>query len=141
MVSFYNMIHTTEYADIQRKRTMKTIEAIISEIKANEELQKKLAEAAKNNALAEFLKEQGCEATAEEFIAAVKNQATELNDEKLATVTGGAITEALLSVMSVGIGCAVAAIVSVAIDDGAEKTEGRLLCEKGIDDDIFRNTY
>ena len=121
---------------------MKTIEAIISEIKASEELQKKLAEAAKNNALAEFLKEQGCEAAAEEFITAVKNQATELNDEKLATVTGGAnLTEALLSIMSVGIGCAVAAIVSVAIDDGAEKTEGRLLCEKGIDDDIFRNTY
>ena len=121
---------------------MKTIEAIINEIKASEVLQKKLAEAVRNNTVADFLKEQGCETTAGEFIAAVKDQATELSDEKLATVTGGAnLTEALLSVMSVGIGCAVAAIVSVAIDDGAEKTEGRLLCEKGIDDDIFRNIY
>ena len=121
---------------------MKAIDMLINEIKSCEELQKLLAEAAKKNALTDFLNEQGCEAAAEEFIAAVKDQATELSDEKLATVTGGAnLTEALLSVMSVGIGCAVAAIVSVAIDDGAEKTEGRLLCEKGIDDDIFRNTY
>ena len=51
---------------------MKTIEVIISEIKTSEELQKKLAEAAKNNTLAEFLKELGCEATAEEFINALK---------------------------------------------------------------------
>mgnify|MGYP003485153420 FL=1 len=43
---------------------MKTIEVIISEIKTSEELQKKLVEAAKNNTLAEFLKELGCEATA-----------------------------------------------------------------------------
>ena len=92
---------------------------------------KKLAEATRNNAVADFLKEQGCETTAEEFIAAVKDHSAELSDEKLAPVTGGAnLTEALLSVMSVGIGCAVASIVSVAIDDGAEKTEGRLLCEK-----------
>ena len=87
---------------------MKTIEAIINEIKASEALQKKLAEAVRNNTVADFLKEQGCETTAGEFIAAVKDQATELSDEKLATVTGGAnLTEALLSVMSVGIGCAV----------------------------------
>ena len=121
---------------------MKTIEAIINEIKGSEELQKKLAEAAKNNTLAEFLKELGCEATAEEFINALKPREGELGDDELGAVSGGAnLTEALLSVMSVGIGCAVASIVSAAIDDGAEKTEGRLLCEKGIDDDIFRNTY
>ena len=38
---------------------MKSIEAIINEIKASEALQQKLAEAAKNNAYADFLKEMG----------------------------------------------------------------------------------
>ena len=53
---------------------MKTIESIINQIKVSEDLQKKLAEAAKNNTVADFLKEQGCEATADEFIAGVKAQ-------------------------------------------------------------------
>ena len=65
---------------------MKTIEAIINEIKASEELQKKLAEAAKNNAVEAFLKEQGCEATAEEFINALKPQEGELGDDELGAV-------------------------------------------------------
>ena len=68
---------------------MKTIEAIINEIKASEELQKKLVEAAKNNTIAEFLKELGCEATAEEFAAAAKAQSAELSDAELDAVAGG----------------------------------------------------
>ena len=111
---------------------MKTIEAIISEIKASEELQKKLAEAAKNNALAEFLKEQGCEATAEEFIAGLKAQAAELSDEELGAVAGGAHwEEALLSVFSIGLGCGIAAMTS-AIEGQMTKKDGRLLCDRSM---------
>ena len=69
---------------------MKTIEMLINEIKTSEALQKLLAEAVKNNALAAFLKEQGCEATAEEFIAALKAPAGELDDDAL----GGLATNA-----------------------------------------------
>ena len=111
---------------------MKTIEAIISEIKTSEELQKKLAKAAKNNALAEFLKEQGCEATAEEFIADVKAQAAELSDEELGAVAGGAHwEEALLSVFSIGLGCGIAAMTS-AIEGQMTKKDGRLLCDRSM---------
>ena len=111
---------------------MKMIEVIISEIKASEELQKKLAEAAKNNALAEFLKEQGCEATAEEFIAGLKAQAAELSDEELGAVAGGAHwEEALLSVFSIGLGCGIAAMTS-AIEGQMTKKDGRLLCDRSM---------
>ena len=82
---------------------MKTIEAIISEIKTSEELQKKLVEAAKNNTVAEFLKELGCEATAEEFINALQPREGELGDDELGAVSGGAnITEAILSISRLG---------------------------------------
>ena len=89
---------------------MKTIETVINEIKAREELQKKLAEAAKNNAVEAFLKEQGCEATIEEFINAIKPQEGELGDDELGAVAGGANwMEALISVVSVGVYCAIIA--------------------------------
>ena len=110
---------------------MKTIETVINEIKASEELQKKLAEAAKNNAVADFLKEQGCEVTIEEFINAIKPQEGELGDDELGAVVGGANwMEALISVVSVGVYCAIIAAESAYWDkDYVEKTEGRLLCE------------
>ena len=110
---------------------MKAIEAIISEIKTSEELQKKLVEAAKNNTLAEFLKELGCEATVEEFINALKPREGELGDDELGAVAGGANwLEALISVVSVGVYCAIIAAESAYWDkDYVEKTEGRLLCE------------
>ena len=110
---------------------MKTIETVINEIKTSEELQKKLAEAAKNNAVEAFLKEQGCEATAEEFINALKPREGELGDDELGAVAGGANwLEALISVVSVGVYCAIIAAESAYWDkDYVEKTEGRLLCE------------
>ena len=110
---------------------MKTIETVISEIKECEELQKKLVEAVKNNAVAEFLQEVGCEASAEEFIAAVKEPTEELSDAELDAVAGGANwLEALVSVVSVGLYCAIIAAESAYKDkDNVEKTEGRLLCE------------
>ena len=112
---------------------MKTIETVINEIKASEELQKKLAEAAKNNAVEAFLKEQGCEATIEEFINALKPREGELGDDELGAVSGGAnITEAILSISTLGLGCAINAIYSAVVDDGIKKQEGRILCEKAV---------
>lgn len=112
---------------------MKAIETIISEIKASEELQKKLVEAAKNNTVAEFLKELGCDATVEEFAAAAKAQSAELSDAELDAVAGGAnVDEAFISISLFGIGCIYYAIVSAINDDGCEKTDGRLLCENTI---------
>ena len=109
---------------------MKTIETVINEIKECQELQKKLVEAVKNNAVAEFLQEVGCEASAEEFNAAVKEPAEELSDAELDAVAGGAnAIEAVVSIATLGVACAVTAITSALEDNGCEKTEGRLLCE------------
>ena len=111
---------------------MKTIDAIINEIKNSVQLQMQLADAVKNNVIAEFLKEQGCEASAEEFVAVLKNQAGELNDKELDSVAGGYNKDEMwVSICSLGIGCLIHAVES-AVEDGQndmEKTEGRLLCE------------
>ena len=108
---------------------MKTIEMLISEIKASETLQKLLVEAAKNNALDAFLKEQGCEATAEEFAAALKEQTEQMDDAALNAVAGGANTsEALLSIITLGVGCAIEAITSACGDGVGNGSDGRILC-------------
>ena len=108
---------------------MKNLNTLLTEIKANESLQKLLAEAVKNNALAAFLADQGCEATAEEFIAALKAPSGEMNDEALDDVSGGAnTTEALLSIFSLGIGCAAYAYMSYEGSGHGEGSDGRILC-------------
>ena len=108
---------------------MKNIEMIINDIKTSEALQKQLAEAVKNNALAAFLKEQGCEATAEEFIAALKAPAGELGDEALDAVSGGAnVDEAFLSALTLGVGCVVRTIVSAAGDGVGDGPNGNIRC-------------
>lgn len=112
---------------------MKSISAVITEIKGSEELQQKLAEAAKQNALAEFLKALGCEDTAEEFISAVRPASAELGDDDLDAVAGGAnASEAVFSVITLGIGCVLAATVSASSGgvDEAHKAEGNLLCNR-----------
>ena len=109
---------------------MKTIETIINEIKASETLQKLLAEAVKNNSLAAFLADQGCEATAAEFIAALKAQAEEMNDDALDAVSGGANTqETLLSIFSLGVGCAVYYYISTEGSGTGNGDDGRILCD------------
>ena len=108
---------------------MKTIDMLISEIKASETLQKLLADAAKNNALAAFLKEQGVDTTAEEFIAALKAQTEQLDDDALNAVAGGANKyEALLSIFGLGIACAIEAYNSSKRKD-EEWEDGRILCD------------
>ena len=108
---------------------MKNIEMIINEIKASKDLQKLLAEAVKNNTLAAFLADQGCEATAEEFIAALKTPADEMDDEALDAVAGGAHwSEAMFSIFSAGLGCAAAAIESYLGSGNGNGSDGRILC-------------
>ena len=108
---------------------MKTIDMLINEIKSCEELQKLLADAAKNNALDTFLREQGCDDDAEEFIAALKAQGEQLDDDALDAVAGGANAgEALLSILTAGIGCAIEAITSACGDGVGNGSDGRLLC-------------
>ena len=95
-----------------------------------ETLQKLLAEAVKNNALAAFLADQGCEATAAEFIAALKAQAEEMNDDALDAVSGGANTqETLLSIFSLGVGCAVYYYISTEGSGTGNGDDGRILCD------------
>ena len=108
---------------------MKTIEMLITEIKNSEALQKLLAEAFKNNAIAAFLKEQGCEAAAEEFIAALKAQAEQLSDDALDAVAGGASgEEAVISIFSLGICCAMNAIESALGSGVGNGSDGKILC-------------
>ena len=108
---------------------MKTIEKLIDEIKASETLQKLLAEAVKNNALADFLKAQGCESTVEEFIAALKAPAAELGDDALDAVAGGAnAKEAFWSIISIGLMCVSYAIVSATGDGVGDGPNGKILC-------------
>ena len=108
---------------------MKTIEMLINEIKASEPLQKLLAEAVKNNALAAFLADQGCEASVEAFLAALKAPAEALDDEALDAVAGGANwQEALHSILSLGVTCALEAICSACGDGVGDGPDGKLLC-------------
>lgn len=108
---------------------MKTIDMLINEIKSCEELQKLLADAAKNNALDTFLREQGCDDDAEEFIAALKAQGEQLDDDALDAVAGGwNIDEAVISILSWGIACAIEAIASAASSGVGNGEDGKLLC-------------
>ena len=106
---------------------MKTIEMLINEIKASEALQKLLAEAVKNNTVAAFLADQGCEATAEDFISALKKP---LSEDDLDAVAGGANwNEALLSVFSAGVCCLIEYVNSTNSDVPKEEWEdGCILC-------------
>ena len=108
---------------------MKTIGMFIREIKASEALQKLLADAVKNNALTAFIKEQGVDATAEELIAALKAQAEQLDESALDAVAGGAnVDEAVISILSLGIACAIEAIASAASSGVGNGEDGKLLC-------------
>ena len=85
-----------------------------NEILASEELKAAFAEAAKSSKTEEFLKEKGCEVTAEELTAFLKDQPWgELSDEELDNVAGGCDTENVLSsVSTLGMACVAEAIGS-----------------------------
>ena len=71
---------------------MKTIEELYNEINASEKLKKAVSEIKDKEAFTDFLKEQGCEASVDEFEKFVKSQ-TEgvISDEDAESATGGGI--------------------------------------------------
>ena len=99
---------------------MKTIQELYSEIMASQELKAQFIEAAKAGKQEEFLKAHGCEATLEEVKAFLEAKAKEdapLSFDELENAAGGncaTTNETILSVVSVGIGCATFAIASAA---------------------------
>ena len=108
---------------------MKTVEMLINEIKSSEILQKQLAEAAKNNTVAAFLADQGCEAGAETFFAALKSRTEALDDTALDRVAGGInVDETILSIFTAGIGCAIVATISAAESGVGDGPNDQILC-------------
>ena len=75
---------------------MKTIEEMYNEINASEELKKVVSAINDEEAMAEFLKQHGCEASVEEFLKFVKAQ-TEgvISDEDAEAAAGGAYLSVL----------------------------------------------
>ena len=71
---------------------MKTIEELYNEINASEKLKKAASANKDKGALADFLKEHGCEASVDEFEKFVKSQ-TEgvISDEDAEAAAGGGI--------------------------------------------------
>ncbi len=73
---------------------MKTIEELYNEINASEELKKAVSAIKDKEAMAEFLKEHGCEASVEEFGKYVKSQSEgEIGDDEAQAVAGGGIVD------------------------------------------------
>ncbi len=116
---------------------MKSLQELYSEIIGSDEVKKAYLDAAKGGKIAEFLKDQGCEATEEDIKAFLKGKADQpLSDAELDSVAGGACnhdtaSETLLSVLSVGTGCAIWAIVSGATDGkhtGQRKDDEGRIC-------------
>ena len=69
---------------------MKTIEELYNEINASEELKKAVSAIKDKGALADFLKEHGCDASADEFEKFVKSQSEgEIGDDAAGAVAGG----------------------------------------------------
>ena len=69
---------------------MKTIEELYKEINASEELKKAVSAIKDKGALADFLKEHGCDASADEFEKFVKSQSEgEIGDDAAGAAAGG----------------------------------------------------
>ena len=98
-----------------------TIEALYSKVIGSEELKAAFVAAVKEKKIAEFLKEQGCEATeaeVAEFLKSKQGAEGEMADEELDAVAGGGCntTETFFSCITVGVYCAVEAIKSATMD-------------------------
>ena len=91
---------------------MKTIEELCKAVLADNDLKAQCAEAIKAQKLDEFLKAQGCGATAEEvkaFLESKKEVSVDELDDTAGGCNGG---EALLSAATMGFGCIAAKIMS-----------------------------
>ena len=100
---------------------MKTIQELYNEIMANQELKAQFIEAAKAGKQEAFLKEHGCEATLEDvkaFLEAKQQEDAPLSFDELENAAGGECNrntgkETAISILSVGLGCALEVIRSV----------------------------
>ena len=100
---------------------MKTIQELYNEIMASQELKAQFIEAAKAGKQEEFLKAHGCEATMEEvqaFLEAKQQEDAPLSFDELENAAGGECNrntgkETVISIISVGLGCALEVIISV----------------------------
>ena len=101
---------------------MKTIQQMCNEVMADKDLKARLIEAAKRGRLQEFLKDHGCEATLQEVAVFLKEKTYEdkpLAMDELENASGGACNlstgvETTVSVVFIGIGCALIAAASAA---------------------------
>ncbi len=123
---------------------MKSIQELYSEVMESQELKEQFIEAAKAGKQEAFLKEHGCEATLEDvkaFLEAKQQEDAPLSFDELENAAGGECNrntgkETVISVLSVGLGCALEVIISVTgvVDethhvDQEKEGEGRL-CNK-----------
>lgn len=112
---------------------MKTLETLYQEVLASDELKNAMAQATQSpEALEAWVKAQGCDATAEQIEAFLKEKESktgELSDDELESAAGGCNgNEALVSVIGFGLGCAIMAGVSAKDDTFEKGKDGRLLC-------------
>ena len=107
---------------------MKTMQELYNEVMADKELKAQFVEAANAGKLETFLKEQGCEATAEEvkaFLEAKANEDAPLSFDELENAAGGECNgetgmEVAISIVSLGTGC-----VGIAIDSAIKGRVGQ----------------
>ena len=91
---------------------MKTLEELYNEICADESLKEQLKAAAEENKVEDFFKAHGCEVTADELKDFIESK-KEVSLDELDSAAGGCTTDgALLSGLSLGIGCAILTAVS-----------------------------
>ena len=116
---------------------MKTIEELYNEVLASEELKKEFL-SLKPEEVEGFAAKYGCKASLDEikaFFEDKKNQTGALSDEELDQVAGGKgvhPAEVIGSVLTVGIGCAVVAVISAVDPDsnaGVNIEGDFMLCE------------
>ena len=114
---------------------MKTVEELYREVLASEALKKEFL-ALRPEEIEGFAAKYGCEAKLDEiraFFEAQKNKTGELSDDELDQVAGGKgvdTVEVVVSVFTVGIGCAEAALVSATGGKCGTDIEGSyMLCE------------
>ena len=91
---------------------MKTIEELYKSILADNALKAQCAEAIKGGKLDEFLKVQGCDATAEDVKAFIESKKEASFDELDSTAGGCETADVLISVFGFGIGCGIVAAFS-----------------------------
>ena len=106
----------------------KTLQELYTELLESDELKKQSVEAAKNGTIPEFAKANGVDTTAEEIAAFLEEKQkayAELSADELENAAGGTcnketVWEAGGSIVSLGIGCAIAAAASALASDYTE---------------------